>query len=119
MSSLFLSFCRSDCLATVALLHERLKARLPRWQIFCDHQSIQPGEPFPERLRKEVTTAEVVFVIIGPQWLRLLHERRTLPVDHVHEEIKLALAAKRPETRTRSATTRVEVATVPIRGDHP
>lgn len=95
MSRLFLSYRRSDCPDTVKLLYERLKVRLPRWQIFYDHQSIQPGEVFPERLRHEVTTSEVVFVLIGPQWLRLLQERRTSPRKSI-ETIKRALHSKRP-----------------------
>jgi hypothetical protein len=37
MSTLFLSYRRADSPDTVKLLHERLKARLPRWQIFYDH----------------------------------------------------------------------------------
>ncbi len=94
MSSLFLSYRRSDSPGTVKQLYESLRSRLPRWTLFYDHRAITPGEDFPERLRQEVTSARVVLVIIGPRWAGLLRERRNRPeVDHVREEVRLALQA--------------------------
>jgi hypothetical protein len=66
MSSLFVSHRRGDSPDTVKLIHERLQKRLPRWEIFYDHQSIPLGEKFPDRLRAKVTSATAVLVIIGP-----------------------------------------------------
>lgn len=65
MPALFISYRRSDSPDTVKLIHERLKRRLPRWEIFYDHDSIPLGEEFPERLRAKVSEAAVVLVIIG------------------------------------------------------
>ncbi len=53
MPALFLSYRRGDSPDTVKLIYERLKRRLPRWDIFYDHDSIPLGEQFPERLRAE------------------------------------------------------------------
>src|SRR5215831_6969643 len=91
MPSLFISYRRSDSPDTVKLIYERLKKRLPRWEIFYDHESIPLGEEFPERLRAKVASATVVLVIIGPRWLEILHERKSAAVDHVREEVRLAL----------------------------
>lgn len=91
MPALFLSYRRSDSPDTVKLLHERLKKRLPRWDIFYDHDSIPLGEQFPERLRVKVASATVVLVIIGPKWLEILHERKDAAIDHVRAEVRLAL----------------------------
>ncbi len=93
MPSLFISYRRTDSPDTVKLIHERLKRRLPRWEIFYDHESIPLGEQFPERLRAKVASAAVVLVIIGPKWLEILQERRSGPVDHVRAEVRLALEA--------------------------
>lgn len=93
MASLFISYRRTDSPDTVKLIHERLKRRLPRWEIFYDHESIPLGEQFPERLRTKVTSATVVLVIIGPKWLEILHERKNAAVDHVRLEVRLALAS--------------------------
>ena len=94
MPTIFLSYRRADCPDTVKLLYERLKARLPRWRIFYDHSSIEPGEAFPERLRKEIIAADVVLAVIGPRWLPLLRERANNFVDHVREEIRLAVESE-------------------------
>ncbi len=91
MPSLFISYRRSDSPDTVKLIHERLKKRLPRWDIFYDHDSIAPGEPFPERIRVRVTTATVVLVVIGPRWIEILRQRKDADIDHVRTEILLAL----------------------------
>src|SRR5947209_3732568 len=93
MPSLFISYRRTDSPDTVKLIHERLKRRLPRWEIFYDHESIPLGEQFPERLRAKVCSATVVLVIIGPKWLEILHERKSAAIDHVRAEVRLALEA--------------------------
>ncbi len=93
MPSLFISYRRTDSPDTVKLIHERLKRRLPRWEIFYDHESIPLGEQFPERLRAKVASAAVVLVIIGPKWLEILQERKGAAVDHVRAEVRLALEA--------------------------
>ena len=93
MPTLFISYRRSDSPDSVKLIQERLKRRLPRWEIFYDHESIPLGEQFPERLRAKVTSATVVLVIIGPKWLDILQKRKTAAVDHVRTEVGLALEA--------------------------
>ncbi len=93
MPTLFLSYRRADSPDTVKLVYERLKARLPRWDIFYDHKSIPLGEVFPERLKREVTSADVVLVVVGPKWLQLLRERQSQPIDRVREEVRFALQA--------------------------
>ena len=92
-ASLFISYRRADSPDTVKLIHERLKQRLPRWEIFYDHESIPLGEQFPDLLRLKVTTATAVLVIIGPRWLEILHQRKSAAIDHVREEVRLALEA--------------------------
>src|SRR5579862_1451939 len=95
MPSLFISYRRGDSPDTVKLIHERLKRRLPRWEIFYDHESIPLGEQFPERLRAKVASAAVVLVVIGPKWLKILQERKSGAVDHVRAEVRLALELAR------------------------
>jgi serine/threonine protein kinase len=93
MPSLFISYRRTDSPDTVKLIHARLKRRLPRWEIFYDHESIPLGEQFPERLRMKVASAAVVLVIIGPKWLEILQQRKGPALDHVRTEVRLALEA--------------------------
>ncbi|HEV3384938.1 MAG TPA: TIR domain-containing protein, partial [Gemmata sp.] len=94
MSRLFISYRRADSPGTVQGLFERLQKRLPRWTLFYDHKVLLPGEDFPDRIREEVTSSTVVLVIIGPRWLESLEQRRNQPgIDHVREEVRLALSA--------------------------
>jgi serine/threonine protein kinase/tetratricopeptide (TPR) repeat protein len=91
LSSIFISYRRDDSPDAVARIHERLKQRLRNRDIFYDHRSIPLGEAFPEIVRQRVTGAGVVLVIIGPRWLELLTARRASAIDHVREELRLAL----------------------------
>ncbi len=94
MSGLFVSYRRADSPGSVKALVERLAARLPQWQIFYDHVALKPGEDFPARLRHEITSAHVVLIVIGQNWVDELQERRQRPeLDHVREEARLALHA--------------------------
>ncbi len=95
MSSLFLSYRRDDCPGTVKHVFDRLKPRLPQWTLFYDHEVLLPGEVLSERLRDEVISADVVLCVIGPRWADLLKERRDrTEIDHVREEVRLALSAR-------------------------
>jgi serine/threonine protein kinase/tetratricopeptide (TPR) repeat protein len=93
MSLVFISYRRDDSPDAVARIHERLVARLRNREVFYDHTSIELGDEFPQVLRDKVTTAGVVLVVIGPRWVASLHARRAAPVDHVREEVRLALAS--------------------------
>ncbi len=84
MPTLFISYRRGDSPDTVKLIHERLTKRLPRWEIFYDHDSIPLGDSFPERLRAKVTAARAVLVIIGPKWVEILRERKSALGTHGH-----------------------------------
>src|SRR5262245_61517886 len=94
MSSIFLSYRRSDAPNAVARLHTFLRARLPRWTVFYDHTQLVPGEDFHTRLQQEVAASTVTLVFIGPRWLPTPLERAAAPgLDHVREEVGSALAS--------------------------
>jgi hypothetical protein len=50
----FISYRRADNPDSVKLIVERLAEKLPQWEVFYDHLSIAPGDPFPELLRQKV-----------------------------------------------------------------
>jgi len=94
MSSVFLSYRRSDSPDAVARIYEKLSQRLRNRDIFYDHASIELGADFVERLQGKIASSSAVLVIIGPKWLEILMERSSATVDHVREEIRLALASR-------------------------
>ena len=117
MPLLFISYRWDDDAGTVKLIVDRLKARLPQWEIFYDHESIAVGQQFPDSYRQAVTTADVVLVMIGPNWLKHLLDRRSQKIDHVRTEVSLALASGHdvvPITLGKAAVpTSAELAAVP------
>ncbi len=90
-NSIFISYRRDDSPDAVARIYGKLTQRLRKREVFYDHKSIPLGDEFPETLRQKVTGAGVVLVVIGPKWLELLLARRSAPIDHVREEVRLAL----------------------------
>jgi WD40 repeat protein/serine/threonine protein kinase len=91
VNSIFISYRRADCPDSVARIFGELKSRLRNSEIFYDHKSIPLGEEFPEMLRQKVAAANIVLVVIGPKWVELLLGKQTASIDHVREEVRLAL----------------------------
>lgn len=96
--SIFISYRRSDTEGYAGRLADSLTAYFGEGRVFRDVGSINPGENFEEKLRSTVAQAEVVIVLIGPNWLA--SEDGNLPRlhttnDHLAAEIALALEQKR------------------------
>jgi WD40 repeat protein/serine/threonine protein kinase len=92
MSTIFISYRREDSAESVGRLHEQLSKRLSRWQLFYDTTNLKPGDDFSDELRRQVSSATVVLVVIGPDWLKTLRERQEQEgTDYVFEEVRLAL----------------------------
>lgn len=52
-----------------AYAHDALARRFGRDRIFLDHVSIAPGERYASRLRDALEQAQVLVVLVGPEWL--------------------------------------------------
>jgi hypothetical protein len=94
----FINYRVDDCLAVATTLARELKGALSHAEVFLDHRSLEPGEPWPARLREEVQRADVVLVLIGPRWLTLQGadgiRRLDDPEDWVRLEIEGALGGR-------------------------
>jgi len=96
--SIFISYRRSDTEGYAGRLKDSLTAYFGQGRVFRDVGSIEPGEDFEEKLRGTVTQAEVVIVLIGPNWLASEDgnlPRIHNPNDHLAAEIKSALEQNR------------------------
>jgi tetratricopeptide (TPR) repeat protein len=95
----FISYRAEDALSVATTLARELDGALAFGEVFLDHRNIEPGEPWPERLRDEVRRADVVFVLIGTRWLTLQGAYGIRRIDHpddwVRREIEEALTADR------------------------
>src|SRR5215217_7429830 len=96
MAEVFLSYRHQDSPSATGRLADDLEERFGTGGVFRDHDSILPGEDFVEALRRGVSTASVLLVVIGPRWLDAATatgaRRLEDPLDFVRLEVEMALA---------------------------
>lgn len=94
MTKLFISYRRADSQHITDRIHDQMMALFGEQNVFQDVDDIPLGADFPEVLRAEIEKCDVILVIIGHEWGRLLDERRHQPDDFVRVEIEIALALR-------------------------
>ena len=93
---IFLCYRRQDSASQVGRIFNALSARFPD-QVFQDVESIDIGVDWTDELRESVLSADVVVVVIGPEWQSMAMERVPRgprindPADYVHLEVRTAL----------------------------
>jgi formylglycine-generating enzyme required for sulfatase activity len=99
----FLCYRRSDATKEALRLRNELQAGNEGLEVFLDTQSIEGGDEWPTRLRKELEESAVQVVLIGPGWLGALDEahRRRIDAknDWVRAEIERGLTKNRQDAR--------------------
>lgn len=99
---LFINYRTSDTGETASALYRDLAHRLgDEGSVFIDHDRIEGGEEWPERLQVEVELATGMLCLIGKEWLGILDsesKRRRLDMeeDWVRREIRRALERNIP-----------------------
>lgn len=93
---IFISYRRSDSSAAAGRLHSTIIRELgPDDTVFMDTSSIEPGAQWPEKLKKSLQCAQVVIVVIGPDWIRASDEFGLRRIDNegdwVRQEIEYTL----------------------------
>lgn len=95
MTSIFISYRRADSMAYTGRIYDRLVNAFGVRHVFKDVEDIPPGEDFRSVLDKALTVADVVLIVIGPQWLMITDDegKRRLndPTDFVRIEVETAL----------------------------
>jgi hypothetical protein len=95
VSGLFISYRRQDAAAYAGRLQDELATRYGRGQVFLDVADLLPGEDFASRLDAAISSADVILVVIGPQWLDAVdpYGRRRIddPDDFIRSEVASAL----------------------------
>lgn len=90
---IFISYRRDDLAARsmVGRIYDRLVKRFGATKIFVDEHAVPPGVDFREVLAARLKECDVVFALIGPQWLDLLTARGGDQEDHLVFELRTAL----------------------------
>jgi hypothetical protein len=118
MAHVFISYRRSDAGGHAGRLFDRLIQWFDRDAIFYDLDSIDSGDVFPERLETAVKGANVVLIVIGPDWLDELNRRALLPAaDFVRLEIESALRTNAPDGTRKIIPVLLGGAKLPALGD--
>lgn len=98
---IFISYRRDDTGPTSLLLSRALESRFGDGSVFIDLDDIPHGADFADTIQARLDASDVVLVVVGPHWLRLLREREVQgSQDWVRREAALALT-RRNEGRLR------------------
>lgn len=65
----FISYRRRDTAPIALLLKNEIEKRLRFTRVFVDVEALQPGEPFPQRLRTMIGQSHATIALIGEQWM--------------------------------------------------
>ena len=65
----FISYRRIDTAPVALLLKHELEKRLQFLRVFVDVEALQPGEDFPDRIRRSIEAARATIVLIGDRWM--------------------------------------------------
>lgn len=93
---IFVSYRREDSAWAAGRIKDYLMTNFGEEKIFFDTHSIRPGKSFKKYIQEQISTSNLVLVVIGPQWLTLSHSdsgKRRLddPKDFVKWEVSLAI----------------------------
>lgn len=92
MPNIFISYRRDDSPANARLLHDQLQAAFPRHTVFMDVKKIRIGEDWQAVLREQIDTADVVLVVIGPNWLDVRDEQGRRRLDDEGDFVRWEIA---------------------------
>ena len=97
MPNFFISYRRSDQEGKYLahMLHRDLCNRYGGESTFLDVDSPSPGLSYPAKIQRALDETDVVLVVMGPAWLKVLNARRPEPLDWVRYEIAQSLQRKR------------------------
>jgi formylglycine-generating enzyme required for sulfatase activity len=91
MPKIFISYRRADSQDTTDRIHDYMVAHFGDDSVFQDVDSIPFGVDFRQHLSNEINQCDVVLVIIGADWARLMQERAREVNDFVRVEVESAL----------------------------
>ncbi len=95
MYKIFICYRREDSQYVTDHIHTHMVAHFGEDNVFLDVGSIPPGVDFREYLHAQVEAHDVMLVIIGPDWERIMQERANQTDDFVRIEIESALKLKK------------------------
>ena len=122
MTSVFISYRRSDVAAQAGRVADALRRHASEPQVFHDTADIRPGDLWREQIDAALAQCDAMVVVIGPGWLTpapgALEPRLFDADDVVAYELAAGLAAARAR-RVRIVPLRVSGAVLPTKAQLP
>jgi formylglycine-generating enzyme required for sulfatase activity len=92
MPKIFISYRRDDNKAFVERVHDRLVVAFGEANVFQDvDDGIIAGTKWKDVLKTELDESDVLLIVIGENWERIINERAHLPNDWVRYEVEQGL----------------------------
>lgn len=119
MPRIFISYRRDDSITAAGRIYDNLIHVYDEESIFLDTEDIPPGVEWDTHLTNNITSCDVVLVIIGDKWLDVAdnegNRRLDLPNDFVRFEVEVALR----QEDVKVIPVLIKNATMPSAGDLP
>lgn len=97
--TIFISYRRADSTSEAGRLYGSIVKALDEKSVFMDTSSINVGTEWAQELKDALQSAQIVIVVIGPDWLRISDEWGMRRIDQendwVRREIETALATNK------------------------
>jgi hypothetical protein len=93
MTSIFLSYRRSDTGGYAGRLTDALEKRFGKDSVFQDIEAITPGSNFEKVIDTAVARCDVLLVLIGDTWSTERGEKSHLRLDDPHDFLRLEVAS--------------------------
>jgi len=95
MPKIFLSYRRADSQHVTDRIYDEMVSLFSQEEIFQDVDKIPFGVDFRDFLNDSINECDVVLVIIGTDWTRIMQERASQVNDFVRIEVESALKLKK------------------------
>jgi hypothetical protein len=105
MPRVFISYRRADSVTITGRIHDHLVHAFGQANIFKDVDDIPLGSDFRQVLDHEVSTCDVLLVIVGPQWVNAADEQNQPRLANPDDFVRIEVAA---------GLTRPEVLVIPV-----
>ena len=90
--TIFICYRHADSVDHVQRLGEKLEEQLAEHGVYIDFGN-EPGENFPERLKRAIATCSVMLVVIGPRWLEITDAAGNRRLDDERDFVRIEIAA--------------------------
>src|SRR5687767_671877 len=92
---IFICYRREDKPTFATLVHTCCVNHYGEGNVFIDKKQIPAGAEFNPKIEQEIGRSDVIIVLIGKQWVKLIQKRAIEEFDPVRMEIALALKLKK------------------------